>query len=1141
MLAQIRSGLWVRNGFGVRAQHLHYREYTLRENTFDQDIYYLQAAFLATDPQLLLVSLIDRFELLSVLDDGQGSLEQGGVNADLPKSYDRAQSITVLEELLYLLIIVFSEPADIEGFDPEQVVRRELTHILLLGPYTYSEVLKNVTERVGEEACFDRVLNEIATFRAPDLNQVTSDVGGVYTLRKENYAQLDPYYYRYNRNQREEAAKILREHFKNEGIFPHRKIARRGGFADDDTFTMTLATKVFVSLLHAAIVFAKQTDDYCETVIDLVLRLAEIAIGEQPEAFASAAQSNPLLDSVCDLKDDSHVKEMRPRIVALMDKMVAVDPHGKLRQMMRRRASPGITALETGMPTAASVAEQKRLAAKARQAAIMQQFAAASKSFLEEHDDSDDDGEDEDEEETARNSQPAEEEVDFDRSFDDDSSMTGGEGKTDRSTIDGDSSDVTATFGDTSRLKRRRRGRTGAIGSCIVCQEDLSAAKPFGSLALIQTSGLIRISPTDERFVQEEKLVPIDLDVDAEAIRPFGLAGKPTAESAGLGGTSVSFPRTTRKGLFASACGHMMHLACFETYAGSIAQRHGQQITREHPENTERKEFICPLCKSLGNILLPLSEDDLEQDMLPPPAGTEAHDAWLLNAMQMCDTNENGALGKALPLLQRSGSGSLRAWRISEHLPTTAASAFGLATISQAERHMLERLVQVVSPLDAESRLLDPGPDERGARVISHELVAYTLSAVEIALRGKPTGTLSADSIPISTARLIRSLLSALNRLVILSTGTPRGIDFARLALLFGVFGSSSSGSNDHILSRSHDHFLNRDPLTLMVEIAAVDPDEFYHFAALAFYGQLVRLSYKLVKQEEDLANAAVSTADGGMVEDDVEPGSDVSSLQDFSISRQEARWHLSRVEVTEQMRKQASRAGARLYRHALPLLRRMAILHNAIFADVKPSSAPASNHGRGGVGAISELSRLLALLRIPHPRDLNIRRHGKSTQKPSSLYSLIESWDEAWLSQYAAPTTTSTYQSGSTGWARPEDKVDLEYPAIYELVGLPKNIDLLIESSVSRRCKRCRKVPTDPAICLLCGELVCQQSYCCMDTEPGEDVMHGECNTHMWECVPASFSELCVFVACNTRPKLTKFSFTLNFLNMLAAALFFQ
>ena len=61
-------------------------------------------------------------------------------------------------------------------------------------------------------------------------------------------------------------------------------------------------------------------------------------------------------------------------------------------------------------------------------------------------------------------------------------------------------------------------------------------------------------------------------------------------------------PLYTRFGLHSSICSHMMHLDCFTVYSNSIRVRHRTQATRNHPESIPRKEYICPLCKSLGNV-----------------------------------------------------------------------------------------------------------------------------------------------------------------------------------------------------------------------------------------------------------------------------------------------------------------------------------------------------------------------------------------------------------------------------------------------------------------------------------------------------------------------------------------------------------
>ena len=64
MIAQIRTGLWVRNGFAIRGQLLHYRDFLLRELCYDQDLFILQTALVVLDPNTVIISMLDRFQLL---------------------------------------------------------------------------------------------------------------------------------------------------------------------------------------------------------------------------------------------------------------------------------------------------------------------------------------------------------------------------------------------------------------------------------------------------------------------------------------------------------------------------------------------------------------------------------------------------------------------------------------------------------------------------------------------------------------------------------------------------------------------------------------------------------------------------------------------------------------------------------------------------------------------------------------------------------------------------------------------------------------------------------------------------------------------------------------------------------------------
>merc|ERR1719223_994097 len=56
----------------------------------------------------------------------------------------------------------------------------------------------------------------------------------------------------------------------------------------------------------------------------------------------------------------------------------------------------------------------------------------------------------------------------------------------------------------------------------------------------------------------------------------------------------------TVKALVPTTCGHLMHDSCLQTYLKSIETRQHSQPMRNHAERMIYKEFLCPLCKSLG-------------------------------------------------------------------------------------------------------------------------------------------------------------------------------------------------------------------------------------------------------------------------------------------------------------------------------------------------------------------------------------------------------------------------------------------------------------------------------------------------------------------------------------------------------------
>lgn len=83
--------------------------------------------------------------------------------------------------------------------------------------------------------------------------------------------------------------------------------------------------------------------------------------------------------------------------------------------------------------------------------------------------------------------------------------------------------------------------------------------------------------------------------------------------------------------------------------------------------------------------------------------------------------------------------------------------------------------------------------------------------------------------------------------------------------------------------------------------------------------------------------------------------------------------------------------------------------------------------------------------------------------------------------------------------------KITVSHPAIFELIGLPKNYDTLMEETMKGRCPTTGKDVSDPMLCLFCGAIFCGQAICCLKDEPrrpGEPPAQiGGAQQHMRKC----------------------------------------
>ncbi|PFH47196.1 hypothetical protein AMATHDRAFT_152756 [Amanita thiersii Skay4041] len=1002
MIAQIRTGLWVRNGFAIRGQLLHYRDYMLRELCYDQDVYIIQTSLAILNPNVVFVSILDRYGLLNFF---------GGVT--LHETYEGAQLSSMVEEVLYLLITILSENANASKLSMESVVRREIIHALVLGPCTFTELSKRVAERVTAFVGFDRTLGIVANFKAPE----TSTDTGMYELKDEMYDEVNPFFYHYTRNKREEVENILMNRLRKKGIQDPVIVPKSFGVTKGPYVVIPCAfeSEVLIQVMFYAVfnvlVMTEEsgsTPPSGEAIMGQAVHLVMLALVERAAQFSSLvtartfAEDKCLLDMLCELEHHEKYKVYKAHVAWILDHLAQHIP-GEVSS--RRKV---IT--KTG-PTASEAEDAKKRAVKARQEAIMQKMKAQQVSFAVNFDDLDDEDDEMEEE--------AEEQI--------------------------------------------------AYGTCIVCQEDLTPSKAFGALGLLQPSRLIRKQPEGQNAYLGEVLQQVP-SLDRNVPSPYGNTFPPS-ESNDTRLMSLTtfegFPTSyTRFGLHASVCTHMMHVECFQVYNTSIRQRHRTQSSRNHPENIPRKEYICPLCKSLGNMMLPMS---------PPcknPLSTVPFPDWIRAAgISILKSKPDPHLES---LQFKNGTGEFVFWAAQDSGYANALRIHEQTEGSEVVK-IADTVMSVAKMYSQQTRHLRDRPEqdsgERGTGLyLPEELVGYTISAIETAQRGTGAqgGGMMVDNLTEAQMRMIRSLLATLGKLASLhfkkrADEGREGIKQAIIKRLLPEWSRTSLSSFSYPL-------LLRDPLSILVETAVVAPEILGHVLVLTYYACLARTAVGLVYLLNKARNYTHMPAGRRMYEDLF---GDVRMFFISVVRHSPVFEHMTTV-AFETFGE--ARIEKLLYAFTLPFLRRASILCRSVL----PSAFPTPPKPAAGVAGVkaeqTEYARLLTMLGIPPLSDL---------PNQDTLQNALSGW----CAHYGHSQAVSQLNCG----------ISLDFPGIYKLPKLPIALDNLFAAPNAKAltCVRCKTVPADAAICLICGAACCMQSNCCQDV----DNEKGECNMHTREC----------------------------------------
>ncbi|XP_015206315.2 E3 ubiquitin-protein ligase UBR1 isoform X1 [Lepisosteus oculatus] len=567
LAAQVSAEMWRRNGLSLVSQVYYYQDVKCRDEMFDKDIIMLQIAASQMDPDDFVMLVLQRFELFDVFNGNVSTKDK-----ELVKQWNH-----LTEEMLHLLIIIIGERfvPGISGVVKEDVIMREVIHLLCIEPMAHSSLVKALPENENNETGLESVIHKVATFKKPGVSG-----HGLYEVRKECLKEFNPFFYHYSKSQHskaEDAQKKLRNQESNDKALPPPvPPAFSPAFAN---IVNLLKCDVLIHVLRTVLQRAVEDQGtlWTEAMIQRALHLIAQGLLEEKQQLEASSEEEVAFD-FC-LKAMSTGREHGKSLLNFLEKMKSLPPLEAQKDMikwtlqmfetvkcLREKSSPSASmSVDHTKPEECvqdkEKAERKRKAeaAKLHRQKIMAQMSAMQKNFIETH------------------------------------------------KLLYESTPESAGQGETSRVPEREKNgikRFLFSSPAMILRESRVAVGPKRGLALAEREVLTCILCQEEQEVQATAPAMVLTACVQRSTVLTQCRGKT------LPNTETSIPLFMHPdlavGTHTGSCGHVMHALCWQKYFEAVQNTTRNRLHAELIFDLENAEYLCPLCKSLCNTVIPL-------------------------------------------------------------------------------------------------------------------------------------------------------------------------------------------------------------------------------------------------------------------------------------------------------------------------------------------------------------------------------------------------------------------------------------------------------------------------------------------------------------------------------------------------------
>ncbi|XP_038154289.1 E3 ubiquitin-protein ligase UBR2 [Cyprinodon tularosa] len=493
-----------------------------------------------------------------------------------------------------------------------------------------------------------------------------------------------------------------------------------------------------------------------------------------------------------------------------------------------------------------------------------------------------------------------------------------------------------------------------------------------------------------------------------------------------------------RVGIHTASCGHIMHATCWQRYFEAVQQKEQrrQQRLRGHTSyDVENGEFLCPLCECLSNTVIPLLPHAASPDTSVEHPCLEA---WLKRTSQQMAALCSTHRKQSPGAAEEAAPDGFRV----DFIPPNPYSS-GISTMINTFSMSAYKVGLRVNPNEQDPRVA----------VLSWATCAFTVQSIERLLEEEKKPLFG--SLPCRQ----EDCLSSLTRFSSACwTSAPlRTVHGHFIRLMSVLVPDRQADDGPCILDIDMFHLLVYSVLSyssvqsLDQSGRSFEDSAHLHLLHLTTVAQLVQILLTIRPEEQCMEHSEQSEEEQ-------------LSSQLYMFLQQLVGRALPEVSSGWQLWTSV-RAGI------LPFLRTA-----ALFFHYLNSAAPPTDLLGTGPG---QWEALCSYLSLPSNLLLLYENHR----------ALLEPLVSRWCRH---PTVGQMLQGGGALVRYPRES--------NRLISLPEDYSILINQASSFTCPRSGGDKSRaPTLCLVCGCMLCSQSYCCQTEVDGEDV--GACTAHTFSC----------------------------------------